>query len=173
MAPNKRSGLSLHRTTGMMVMIHRLRGRKPVIRVLSWSFSSWPRIRPENALLFGLFPALPRSCRGMPLGEPVRVRRVLCGVGVEAVLESCFHSYRRRPGWWGGLTPAEVRILPPPLVYIAGQSWTVASIHRIADKVCSRKPIYTLSDVYALGPVLRVDVSPENRFRPDILLTFG
>jgi hypothetical protein len=34
---------------GMMVMIHRLRGRKPVIRVLSWSFSSRPRLRPENA----------------------------------------------------------------------------------------------------------------------------
>ena len=104
MAPNRRSGLSLHRS-GMMVMIHRLRGRKPVLRVLSWSFSSWHRIRPENALLFGLFHALPRSCRGMPLGEPVRVRRVLCGVGVEAVLESCFHSCRKRPSRGAGVSP--------------------------------------------------------------------
>jgi hypothetical protein len=44
------------------------------------------------------------------------------------------------------------------------------SIHRIADKACSRKPLFTLSDAYALGLVLRVDSSPEERFRSDILL---
>jgi hypothetical protein len=104
-----------------MVMIHGLRGRKPVIRVLSWSFSSWPHSRPENTLLFGLFHALPRSCRGMPPGEPVRVRRVLRGVGVEAVLESCFHSCRRRPRWGasynarGGSNPSSSACVYPRL----------------------------------------------------------
>jgi hypothetical protein len=49
-------------------------------------------------------------------------------------------------------------------------SYSAASIHRVADKMCSRKPIYNLSDAYALGPVLR-GVSPDvGRFRPDILL---
>jgi hypothetical protein len=71
-----------------------------------------------------------RSYRGMPPGEPVRVRRVLGGVGVEAVLESCFHSWRRRPGWGAGLTPAEVRILPPPRLYIPGQRRSGLSLHR-------------------------------------------
>ena len=45
-----------------------------------------------------------------------------------------------------------------------------ALIHLIADKAPSRKPLFTLSDAYALGPVLRVDSSPEQRFRADILL---
>jgi hypothetical protein len=31
----------------------------------------------------------------------------------------------------------------------------VASIHRIIDTTLSRKPLFTLSDAYALGPVLR------------------
>ncbi len=57
-----RSGLSLHRTD-MMAMIHGLRGWKPVTRVPLTSFSFRPLARPENALLFGLFRALPRSYR--------------------------------------------------------------------------------------------------------------
>ncbi len=33
----------------------------------------------------------------------------------------------------------------------------VASIHRVADTTLSRKPLFTLSVAYALGPVLRAD----------------
>ena len=43
-------------------------------------------------------------------------------------------------------------------------------IHRIADKECSRKPLFNLSDAYALGPVMRAYSSPEKRFRSDSLL---
>ena len=39
-----------------------------------------------------------------------------------------------------------------------------ASIHPIADKADSWKPLFTLSDAYALGPVLRADSSSEKRF---------
>ena len=46
----------------------------------------------------------------------------------------------------------------------------LACIHPIADKEGSRKPLFTPSDAYALGPVLRVDSSPEERFRADSLL---
>ena len=46
-----------------------------------------------------------------------------------------------------------------------------AFIHSVADKGNSRKPLFTLSDAYALGPVLlRADSSPEKSFRPAILL---
>jgi hypothetical protein len=43
-------------------------------------------------------------------------------------------------------------------------------IHLIADKDDSRKPLFTLSDAYGLGPVLSADSSPEKRFQPSILL---
>jgi hypothetical protein len=49
-----RSGFSLHRT-GMMAMLHGLRGRTPPAMVSLTSFSFRPRCRPENALLSGLF----------------------------------------------------------------------------------------------------------------------
>ena len=45
-----------------------------------------------------------------------------------------------------------------------------ASIHPIADKTASRKPLFTLSATYVLGPMLRADSSPQERFRADILL---
>ena|SRR5215218_3608452 len=38
------------------------------------------------------------------------------------------------------------------------------SIHRVADKALSRKPIFTLSNAYASGPGLRADFSPKKRF---------
>jgi hypothetical protein len=38
-------------------------------------------------------------------------------------------------------------------------------IHRIADKVFSRKPLFTRSDAYALGPVLRAKLLPDGRGR--------
>ena len=44
-----RSGLSLQRT-GMMVMIHGLRGRTPPAMVPLTSFYFWPRGRPESVL---------------------------------------------------------------------------------------------------------------------------
>jgi hypothetical protein len=54
-----RSGLSLHRT-GMIVMIHRLRGRIPAVWVPLTSFSCRPRLRPGNDL-FPLRPFFMRS----------------------------------------------------------------------------------------------------------------
>src|SRR5918997_507945 len=59
-----RSGLSLHRT-GMMVMLHTLRGR---ILTGGLFFSFRPRLGPENALLSGLFLAL-RRARTAPAGR--------------------------------------------------------------------------------------------------------
>jgi hypothetical protein len=38
------------------------------------------------------------------------------------------------------------------------------NIHRDAEKAYSRKPLFTLSDAYALGTVLRADSSHEERF---------
>ncbi len=38
-----------------------------------------------------------------------------------------------------------------------GASVAPAPIHRIADKEGSRKPLFTRSDAYALGPVLSAD----------------
>ena len=55
-----RSGFFLHRA-GVMAMLRGLRGWKPVTRVPLTFFSFRPLARPENALLFGLFVALPRS----------------------------------------------------------------------------------------------------------------
>ena len=46
----------------------------------------------------------------------------------------------------------------------------VAFIHRIADKVCSRKPPFTSSDPYALGLVERAEFPGTGRFRQGILL---
>ena len=51
-------------------MVHGLRDRSRRIRVPWWSFSSRPRIRPENALLSGLFFALPRSYSHLPVTKP-------------------------------------------------------------------------------------------------------
>jgi hypothetical protein len=48
--------------------------------------------------------------------------------------------------------------------------WDIASIHRVADKAGSRKPLFTFADAYALGPGLRADSLPEKSFRPDMLL---
>jgi hypothetical protein len=48
--------------------------------------------------------------------------------------------------------------------------YLVASIHPVADKECSRKPVFTLSDAYALGPVMRGVFAIDCKVRPDILL---
>jgi hypothetical protein len=45
-----------------------------------------------------------------------------------------------------------------------------ALIHRVADKASSRKSLFTLSDAYSLGPVLKGGFAIDCRFRPDILL---
>ena len=58
----------------------------------------------------------------------------------------------------------------PALLGSVGEGCPVATIHQIADNIYSRKPLFTLSVAYTLGPVLRADYSPEKRFRPAILL---
>jgi hypothetical protein len=41
----------------------------------------------------------------------------------------------------------------------------LAFIHLIADKGCSRKPLFTLSDAYALGPGLSLRGVPASTLR--------
>jgi hypothetical protein len=43
-------------------------------------------------------------------------------------------------------------------------------MHQVADKVCSRKPLCTISDAYTLGPVVRGDSAIDCKIRPNILL---
>jgi len=43
-------------------------------------------------------------------------------------------------------------------------------MHLVADKECSRKPLCTISDAYALGLVLRGDSAIDCKIRPNILL---
>jgi hypothetical protein len=43
-------------------------------------------------------------------------------------------------------------------------------MHRIADKVCSRKPVYSRSNPYALGPGLRGDSASDCKLRLHTLL---
>ena|SRR5829696_7169050 len=50
------------------------------------------------------------------------------------------------------------------------ESCPVASIHRVADKVGSRKPVYSRSDAYALGSVLRVMALARAPYRPHSLI---
>src|SRR3712207_3864523 len=40
-------------------------------------------------------------------------------------------------------------------------------IHLVSYTLACRKPLFTRSNAYALGPVLRVNSSPEKRFRAD------
>ncbi len=86
-------------------MLRGLWGRNPTVQVpLSSPFTVRPRIRPES-VLYALRPVLclsPGPIGVCDLGDPVRVGRVLGGVGVEAVLERCFHSYWRQPSRGAG-----------------------------------------------------------------------
>jgi hypothetical protein len=86
-------------------MLRGLWGWNPTVQVpLSSPFTVRPRIRSES-VLYALRPFLclsPGPIGVCDLGDPVRVGRVLRGVGVEAVLESCFHSWRRQPSRGAG-----------------------------------------------------------------------
>jgi hypothetical protein len=58
----------------------------------------------------------------------------------------------------------------PHLSPAGGALKRLASIHPVADKAGSRKPLFTSADPYALGPGLRGVFAIDRRIRADILL---